>query len=322
MGTYPVYIFAALMAVSEALAQGYPVKPIRLVSSHPVGANGDVAGRLMAPKMGEKLGQPLVFESRTGANGAIAANVVATSAPDGHTLLYVGAGTMVTNQFLVKNLPFDSLRDFTPISQASKATTFLVVTASVPASTVKELIEYAKRNPGKLSFGSTGIGSPFHLMGETFKSAAGVDIVHVPYSGGNSALAQNDLITGRLDVYFPSYTAIRQHIGGGKVRLLAAMDTQRYKRLPDVPPLTEAVPAFRPVPSWNGFMGPANLPAAIVYRLHETIVSVLAEPDFVARMDDLGIIIIGNTPEAFARAMRTELETFGEVVKSLGIQPQ
>ncbi|OGA22001.1 MAG: hypothetical protein A3I01_08890 [Betaproteobacteria bacterium RIFCSPLOWO2_02_FULL_65_24] len=315
-------LWSALAFAGMAQAQSYPAKPVRLISSLPPGSNGDVAGRLMTPKMGEHLGQPVVFESRTGANGTIAAGAVATAAPDGYSLLYVGAGTMVSNRFLMKNPPFDSVKDFTPISQASKAVTFLAVNAAVPVSAVKDFIDHVKSHPGKLSYGSTGIGSPFHMMGESLSSAARLDMVHVPYSGRNSANAVNDLLTGRIQVYFPSYTNIRQHIDSGKVRLLAVMDTSRYKRLPDVPALTEFVPAYKPVPSWNGFFGPAGLPQPIVARVHAAILAALDDASIEARLDEVGIRKLGSTPEAFARTLVAEIDGFGETARAIGLQPQ
>ena len=311
--------FAAPFALH---AQDFPVKPIKLISSHPPGSNGDVAGRLMAPKMGEILGQPLVFESRPGANGTIAGSVVATSPPDGYNLLYVGAGTMVSNRFLMKNPPFDSVKDFTPIGIASKSITLLTINASLPPNNAREFLDYAKQNPGKLTYCSTGIGSPFHMMGETLSAAAGLKMVHVPYSGRNSANAQNDLLTGRILVYFPSYTVIRQHIASGKVKVLAVMDSARYRRIPEIPALTEVVPAYKPVPSWNGFAGPAGLPQSIVARVHAAIMATLADPAIDARMDELGIRPVGMGPEAFAKAMIAEIEGFAEIAKAVGLTPE
>ncbi len=314
-------VLAALLAPA-ALSQGYPSKPIKVISGQIVASSGDVSLRLISPRIGERLGQPLVVENRTGASGVIAASTVAGAAPDGYTLLSVGAGTVVTNVFLVKNLPFNSMKDFAPIAQYSRAVTFVTIPASLPPNSLAELIDYARRNPGKLSYGSTGTGSPFHLIGESLKMATGIDIVHVPYSGGNAALAQNDLLTGRLDIYFPSYTNIRQHVSGGKVRLLAVTDSVRFSRLPEVPPVTDAVPNYRHVPSWNGFFGPAALPQPMVARLNAAILATLKEPEIVTRMEDLGLSPIGNSPEAFARAMREEIESFGEFARRLGIQPQ
>lgn len=303
-------------------AQDYPVKPVRLISSQPPGSNGDVAGRLMAPKMGELLGQPVVFESRPGANGTIAGSAVASSPPDGYTILYVGAGTMVSNRFLMKNPPFDSVKDLSPISLATRSITLLTINASLPPNSARELIDYLKKNPGKVTYGSTGIGSPFHMMGETLAAAAGLSMVHVPYSGRNSANAQNDLLTGRILLYFPSYTVIRPHLASGKVKVLAVMDTARYRRLPDTPALTEIVPAYKPVPSWNAFAGPAGLPQAIVARIHASVVATLADAGVEARMDDLGIRSVGMGPEAFGKAMLAEIEDFAVIAKTIGLQPE
>jgi tripartite-type tricarboxylate transporter receptor subunit TctC len=313
---------AALLFSALTAAQDYPVKPIKLVSSQPPGSNGDVAGRLMAPKMGEILGQAVVFESRPGANGTIAGSVVAGSPPDGYNILYVGAGTMVSNRFLMKNPPFDSVKDLTPISLATKSITLLTIHASLPPNSTREFLDYVRKNPGKVTYGSTGIGSPFHMMGETLSSAAGLHMVHVPYSGRNSSNAQNDLLTGRILLYFPSYTVMRPHIASGKVKVLAVMDTARYRRLPDTPALTEIVPTYKPVPSWNGFAGPAGLPQAIVARVHAAIVATLADPGIESRLDELGIRSVGMGPEAFSRAMLAEIDDFAIIAKSIGLQPE
>jgi tripartite-type tricarboxylate transporter receptor subunit TctC len=313
---------ALVVCLAPAGAQDYPLKPIKLISSQPPGSNGDVAGRLMAPKMGEILGQPVVFESRPGANGTIAGSVVVASPPDGYNILYVGAGTMVSNRFLMKNPPFDSVKDLTPISLATKSITLLTIHASLPPNTTRELLDYVRKNPGKVTYGSTGIGSPFHMMGETLSSAAGLNMVHVPYSGRNSSNAQNDLLTGRIQLYFPSYTVMRPHIASGKVKVLAVMDTARYRRLPDLPALTEIVPAYKPVPSWNGFAGPAGLPQPIVARLHAAIVATLGDPGIEARLDELGIRSVGMGPEAFSKAMLAEIDDFAIIAKTIGLQPE
>lgn len=315
--------FAACLLVPFASpAQEYPAKPVKLISSQPPGSNGDVAGRLMAPKMGELLGQPVVFESRPGANGTIAGSAVASSPPDGYTILYVGAGTMVSNRFLMKNPPFDSVKDLAPISLATRSITLLTINASLPPNSARELIDFVKKNPGKVTYGSTGIGSPFHMMGETLGAAAGLSMVHVPYSGRNSANAQNDLLTGRILLYFPSYTVIRPHLASGKVKVLAVMDTARYRRLPDTPALTEIVPAYKPVPSWNAFAGPAGLPQTVVARIHASVVATLADAGIEARMDELGIRSVGMGPEAFGKAMLAEIEDFAVIAKTIGLQPE
>jgi tripartite-type tricarboxylate transporter receptor subunit TctC len=311
-----------LLIPSLALAQDFPAKPVRLISSLPPGSNGDVAGRMMTQKMGESIGQPVVFESRPGANGTIAGQAAAISPPDGHNILYVGAGTMVSNRFLMKDPPFDSVKDFTPISLATKSITLLTVNAGVPANSAAELFEYIKKNPGKLTYGSTGVGSPFHMMGATLSAAANLDMVHVPYSGRNSANAQNDLLTGRIHVYFPSYTVIRTHVASGKVRLLAVMDTSRYPRLKDLPPITDFVPSYRPVPSWNGFFGPAALPRPIVTKVHAAIMAALQDSGNESRMDEIGIRVVGSTPEQFARSMAAEIEWFAGEAKKLGLKPE
>jgi tripartite-type tricarboxylate transporter receptor subunit TctC len=263
-----------------------------------------------------------VVETKGGAGGSIAANTVAKSAPDGYTVLSIGAGGIVSRQFLVKNVPYDALKDFTPIGQFAKAVTFLVVHDSVPATTLRELIEVAKREPGKLTYGSTGVGSPFHIMGESIKLATGINIRHVPYNAGQSALAQNDLLAGTIKMYFPSYTVLRQFVDSGKIRVLAVTDAQRYKRQPNVPTVSEIVPGFRKAPSWNGLLGPAGLPQPILKRLSSAMNTALDVDEIEQKMDAFGLQPVGNSPEEFAKALKEEIHDFGEMAKKLGLQAQ
>jgi tripartite-type tricarboxylate transporter receptor subunit TctC len=323
-----VKLFSAAVAAclcsyaGTTLSQAYPVKPIMVKSGHPIGSSGETALRLITPKMAELLGQPLVVETKGGAGGSIAANTVAKSAPDGYTVLSIGAGGIVSRQFLVKNVPYDALKDFTPIGQFAKAVTFLVVHDSVPATTLRELIEVAKREPGKLTYGSTGVGSPFHIMGESIKLATGINIRHVPYNAGQSALAQNDLLAGTIKMYFPSYTVLRQFVDSGKIRVLAVTDAQRYKRQPNVPTVSEIVPGFRKAPSWNGLLGPAGLPQPILKRLSSAMNTALDVDEIEQKMDAFGLQPVGNSPEEFAKALKEEIHDFGEMAKKLGLQAQ
>lgn len=313
---------AAVVVPFFVSAQNYPVKPIRIISSIPLGGSGDIAMRMAAAKMSESLGRTVVVETNGAGGGMVAARMVAKSPADGYTLFHSSSGPLAGSVFLSKDPGYDPIRDFTPISLVSYAPSLLVVNASVPAGTVKELVDYARRNPGKLSYASNGVGSYFHLTGETFKNAAGIDILHVPYTGGNMSLPLNDLLSGRIDVFFPTVTLAGAHLGGGKMKPLAVLGESRLKRLPDLPAIAEAFPAFKPVPSWFALVGPLALPQAIVARLHGEIVKALADSQLSTRMSDLGMLPVGSTPEALTTVMRQTMDLTGKAVKELGIQPQ
>jgi tripartite-type tricarboxylate transporter receptor subunit TctC len=303
-------------------AQGWPTRPIVIQSGHPSGSSGETALRLIQPKMSEILGQPFVMEVRGGASGSLAAHAVAKAQPDGYSILSIGAGGMVSRQFMVKNVPYDAVKDFAPIGQFAKAITFMTVHVSVPANNVKELIELAKKYPGKYTYGSTGIGSPFHIMAESLKLATGINIRHVPYSQGQSALQQNDLLSGTINIYFPSYSVLRQFIDSGKVRVLAVTENKRYKGRPDVPTISETVPSFRKAPSWNAMFGPRALPQPLVKRFSDAMIKALDDPEVEKRMEAAGLMPVGNTPEEFAKELREEIEDFGKIAKALGLTPK
>ena len=312
----------ALAFSGVALAQGYPNKPIRAISSIPLGSSGDVALRLVTAKMTQSMGQSIVVETSTAAGGTVAAKAMSKGVPDGYAFLYASSGSMVGAQFLNKDIGYDPVKDFTPLTQVVEAGSLLAVNAELPIRTLQELIDYAKKNPGKLSYGSNGIGSNFHLQGEAFKLTAGIDLLHVPYSGGNMAIPINDLMTGRLDVHFPSYSLIGPHLSTGKVRLLAVMGARPVKKLPDLPLVKDVVPTFRPLPAWFGTFGPPGLPQPITARLQGEMAKAVTEPDVSAKLIDIGITPWGSTPEQFAVALKSDMELMGQLVTRLGIKPQ
>ncbi len=312
---------AALLAALSlcATAQTYPTKPIRLVVPYPPGGI-DVFARVMLPKASEALGQPIVIENRAGANGVIGSENIAHSAPDGYSLLFVTAGSIVTGAALTKVQPFDVAKDFTPVINLLDPLQILTVHPSLPVRSVQELIDYAKRNPGKLSYGSSGIGSVFHLNGEQFKKLAGVDIVHVPYKG--TAPLVTELLTGRIEVGLPAVNNVKEYLGSGKLRVLAVLDSQRYAGLPGVPILADAVPGFRKVPTWTAIFGPPGLPRAIVDRVNGAFQRALQAPEVRKFIEDQGAVIRGGTPEELAATIRSDLDFTVNLVKNLGIQPE
>jgi tripartite-type tricarboxylate transporter receptor subunit TctC len=312
---------AAFAAASSAHAQAYPAKPIRLSVPFVAGGIGvDYVARLLSPKIAEALGQPVVIENRPGANGMIGSEMVARAAPDGYTLLFTTPSTHITSVFLMKKLPFDPVKDFTPITATVEPATCIVVHTSVPARSVKELVEYAKRNPGKLSYGSPGIGSVYHLTAELFKQAADVDILHVPYKGAPQAVS--DAAAGQIQVSFTTVANAMPHVRGGNLRILAVLEGSRYASLPDVPTVGETVPGFEKPASWFAFFGPAALPQPILGRLHGEIIKAMNAPDVKAKFDEAAFAVIGNTPAEFAAMLKRNFEVYGRAAKAAGVKPE
>ena len=316
----PAFIAAACLAAPLwANAQAYPVKPIRMVVPYPPGGI-DPYARVMMPAMNEMLGQQIVLENRPGANGVIGSDIVAKSAPDGYTILFATSSTLVGGIFLIKDVPFDPVKDLTPISNMFEPQQVLAAPASFPPNTVKELVDYAKRNPGKISYGSSGIGSVFHLNGELLKIVADIDMVHVPYKG-TGPLA-TELLAGRVDMAFPALSNVRGFLSSGKVKLLAVPEGKRIAQLPDVPTVAETIPGFQKVPSWIAMFGPAGMPAPVVNRLHAAIVRGLGTPESRKYHEENGSLIMATGPEQLTAALKGDLERVGKLIKRLDIKPE
>ena len=311
---------ATLVGSAPTTAQNWPSRPITIVVPFPRGPAVDLVARQVAAKMAGPLGQAVVVENRTGANGTIGSNGVARAAPDGYTLLAATVGTHVTALHLIKNLPYDPIKDFTPIIAAVEPVTCLAVTASLPVNSVPELIAYAKAHPDELSFGSSGVGSVFHLMGELFNETAGVKIKHVPYRGVAPAL--QDVIGGHIPMVFISVSNAEPAAKAGQVKILAVLEPTRYSKMPDVPSISEIIPAFRKPSSWFGFFGPPGLPAPIVNRLNAEMSKALTDPDVVKNLDANAFAVIGGTPQQFADLLKDGIQRYGTLIKAAGVQPE
>ncbi len=312
-------VIAAVAAVLfECYSQSYPTKPIRLIVASPPGGNSDLLTRLVAQSVGNALGQPMVVENRAGADGIIGTEFVARSAPDGYTLLLGNSSTIVSNIFFHKSLPYDPVKDFTPITGGVEAVKCIAVGASVPVDSIKELVDYAKRNPGKLTYGSSGSGGSYYLIGEAFKAITGTNIVHVPYKGLTPAMT--DVVGGQIAAAFTSVTVALPHARSGRVKILAVVQNKRYAGLPDIPTLSELVPGFRAIGTWNGFFGRAGMPVPAVMRLNAEIIKAMNSPDVISKMD--AAEFLGGTPEQFATYVRGQFEIYANIVKLLGIEPQ
>jgi tripartite-type tricarboxylate transporter receptor subunit TctC len=280
----------------------------------------DPVARLIAPGMSAALGQPVVVDNRPGANGIIGSEQVMRAPADGHTIIFTTSSTMVGAVFLTRNLPFDPVRDFTPISNVYSGVHSLVAHGGAPFNNVRELVAYAKQNPGKLSYSSSGMGSVFHMNGESFKLAAGIDMLHVPVKG--IAPAVTEVVAQRIDVGFPGLSNVRQFLGSGKVKVLAVLDPRRYARMPDVPSIAEFYPGFRKAPTWIAMFGPANMPRGVVMRLNGEIAKALAAPEAQKFMEDNYSYVTAGPPEELAAQLKADLDLTGAIVARLGLKPE
>ena len=325
--TCPVRVFLAvlvmaLVAASRAvLSQGYPIKPIRVASNASAGSPGDVAIRLMAVKMSGAMGQPVVVEIRPGAGGAIAASDVIRSDADGYSILYT-TGILIVSKFLMKTMPVDVLRDFVPISLVATVNLYLIVHESVPAKSIQELVTYAKRNPGKLSYATNGVGSGLHLFGVSFSQSTGTELFHVPYGSGNNALRLNDFLEGRVSIVFAPYDFIKPNLAGGKIRVLAITDDKRTKHMPDIPAITESFPTYMLTPGFFGLLGRAGLPQPILARLEGEAQKALLDPNVVSKLDAIGVDSVGSSAQSFGSVLRNQVEVIGSLIKAAGLTPQ
>jgi tripartite-type tricarboxylate transporter receptor subunit TctC len=303
----------------ESFAQTYPVKPIRVVVPNPAGGI-DAYARVFQPKFVEIIGQQMLLENRPGASGAIGGENIARSAPDGYSLLFATSGVMVTGPFLAAKLPYDTVKDFAPISNLLEPVEVLAIHAALPFKTVRDLIDFAKANPGKLTFGSSGMGSVPHFDGELVKGAAGIDMLHVPYKG--IAQIVPELLAGRIDVAYPGMGSIAPHLASGKIRVLAVLAPTRFARAPEIPSINDTLPTFRPAPLWFGMFAPAATPRPIVQRLHSAFVAALNAPEVRANYESSGFRVIGSTPEELSARMKADSELTAGLVKAIGLKPE
>ncbi len=301
-----------------AAAQSYPSRAVRVVVGFPPGGGTDIMARVLSPRLSEYLGQPFVVENRPGATTNIASDLVAKSAPDGHTLLFT-TSALAINMSLYKNLPFDALRDFAPISVFAESPNLLVAHSSAGAS-VKELLAQAKAKPGSMNYSSAGSGTSQHLAGELFKARSGASIAHSPYKGTAASLTA--VIAGEVHFSFANVPAILGHVRSGRLRALAVAAPRRSDLMPDVPTMEEAGVAGVEVPVWYALLGPAALPREIVRTLNEATVRAARSPDLRQKLVEQGADPVGNTPEEFAKLLKEEVAKWAEVVKISGAKAE
>ena len=281
---------------------------------------GEPLVRIMGQKMAESLGQPILVEVQAGAGGAIAAETVARAAPDGYTVLHPSSGSLIYRVYLAKNISYDPVRDFTPIALVAEAVLVVATGSTVPMRSFDEVVQYARSNPGKLFYGTSGVGTVHHLSAELLGELTGINWVHVPYK--DSARLTTDLISGQVPIAFGIYGTYAQHLASGKIRLLAINNGSRYPRSPEVPTLSEQVRGYEPPATWNSFFGPAGLPRPIVQRLHAEAIKAIEHPDVRAKLDGLGFVARSGSPEELAQVLKRGLEQAAYVVKMAGIKPE
>jgi len=310
---------AALTVVAGAAgaADAFPSRPIRMLVPYGVGGNADIMARIVGQQLTRNLGQQVLVDNRPGANGIIGGELVAKAAPDGHTLLFI-ANSFATNGVLSKKLPYDILRDFVPLSRVGSTPLIIVVSPGLPVSTTEEFIGFARAKPGQLNYGSSGNGSPANLAGALLEHMARIKLVHVPYKG--TAQATNDLLSGQVQIGFPSMTSVMPHVRAGRAKAIAITSLQRSALAPDIPTVAETgVPGYE-ASIWNGILAPAGVPAPLVQRLNAEIQRALAAPETRERFVALGADIGGSTAPEFRAYIEAEIKKWSRVLRDAGIQ--
>jgi tripartite-type tricarboxylate transporter receptor subunit TctC len=312
-----IAIVFSLLLQAAAWAQGYPAKPIRMIVAFAPGGIADFAARSVSQRLTTALGVPVVVENRPGAGGITGAEVVARSAPDGYTLLVTSISHTI-NPSVRKNLPFDAMRDFVPVTLITDAPNFLVVHPSLPARSVKELVALARARPGQISYASSGTGTSTHLSGELLKAMARIDVVHVPYKGGGPAVV--DLIGGHVQMMFSTLPSVLQHVRAGKLRGLAVTGGRRFPAASEFPTMIESgIPGYE-VSGWSGLFAPAGTPREAVNRLATEIAKILRAPDLKERFFVQGAEPVGNAPDVFAAFVASEIARWRKVVDFSGVR--
>ncbi len=310
-------ILCGCFSAAVAHAQAWPSRPIRIVVPYAPGGTTDIVGRQMGQKMSEALGQPVLIENRTGGNTDIGADAVAKSAPDGYTLLFTNDATFVLNPVLFPALSYSVNRDFAPVATVTYVALGLVVSASTPVNSLKELIAYIQARKGQLGYASFGAGSQPHIMGEMFKKLSNTDLIHVPYKGAGPAVT--DVLGGQVLMTFPAFPTIQGHLKSGKLKVLAVSGNKRVPLAPEVPTFTEAGFKDMDIGAWYAFLAPAATPKDVIRRLNATVNTILRDRDFIEKnMTSQGMVPMATTPEQFAAFMTSETERMTGIVRQSG----
>jgi tripartite-type tricarboxylate transporter receptor subunit TctC len=316
-------LFAAIVglaatASTAARAQAYPTKPVRTIMT--VAGGADIVARLVAQGLTEALGQPVVVEQQSGAGGAVGADMITRSAPDGYNIMLAAAANVVGRQFLVKNTSYDAVKSFTPIGKVADTVLIIITHPSQPFASMKDVVEFAKKNPGKISYGTSGVGTNHHLSAEVIRLMTGIDWVHVPYKGGPPVVT--DTMTGLIQIGFSILATAQPFINSGKVKVIAVNNATRASMLPNIATVSEQLPGYDVPAGWMGYLGPAGMPQPIVHRLNTEIVRIMNTPEVKSKAEQIGFIASTNTPEQFADMIKRDLVSMEKVVKAAGIQPE
>ena len=309
----------ALALAGPSVAQEFPARPVKLVVPYAAGGAPDVLARLVGQRLSEGLGQQFVVENRAGAGGIAASELVAKSAPDGHTLLVPDVPQLAINPYLFTKLPYDPVKDFAPVGIIAMTPMFIVVAPSMNVDSLAALVALARSKPGQLSYGSAGIGSLHHIAMESLKVAAGIDLIHVPYKGTGQSVPA--FIAGDVAVLVSTLAAVEPFVRAGKARLLAGTPSARTPRTPDIPAVAESYPGFH-FAGEIGVVAPTGTPPAVIAKLSGEIQKAMRHPDVVRRLGELGAIAVGSTPEAYADSIRRSLDVFAKAVKASGLKPE
>ncbi|MES2511275.1 MAG: tripartite tricarboxylate transporter substrate binding protein [Pseudomonadota bacterium] len=310
----------ALLAMAQpVLAQSpaWPQRPIKLIVPFAAGGNTDGIARVTAERISQSLGQPVIVENKAGANGAIAADFVAQSPPDGYTLFMAAMPVLAILPTITKT-KFDPLRDFVPVSNVGSNPFVMAISSSVPAKNIREFVAYAKKNDGKLNYASGGSGSVSHLSPALFAKRAGINMIHISYKGGGPAVA--DLLGGQVQMYFGNLSELAPHADGGKIRIIGVSSLERARQIPDVPTIAESGYAGFKTVTWNGIVAPAGTPPAIINRIASAVQSAVAKPEMRARLWQLGVDPIGDTPAQFSQTLKADIVTWAEAAKASNLK--
>jgi tripartite-type tricarboxylate transporter receptor subunit TctC len=316
---YGIALLAAVLVAAPASAQSYPTRPIRMLVPFAAGGTVDIVARLLGAKLAEELGQPIIVENRGGAGGTIAAALLAKSPGDGYTLMTMHQG-LAFNAALYSNLPYDTLRDLVPIAYVGATPNVLVVTDALPVKTLPEFLAYARANPGRIAYGSGGIGSAGHLSVELLQSLTGAKLTHVPYKGSGPAIA--DLISGQIQAMLLTMPAVMPYVKGGKVRAIATSGTRRSPALPELPTLAEAGVAGYEYTPWYGAFGPATMPKELVARLNQAVNKTLADADMRDKLAQQGLEVRAMTSGELADIVRSDVVRWGKIIRDVGVRAE
>jgi len=310
--------FVGFCFATSAFSQAYPTKPVRAIMT--IAGGADVVARLVAQGLAESMGQPFIVDAQAGAGGAVGADMVARAPGDGYTIMLAAAANIVGRQYLVKNQTYDAIKSFSPIAKIADTVLVIITPANSPFNSMKDVVEYAKKNPNKISYGTSGIGTNHHLSAEVIRLMTGIDWVHVPYKGGPPVVT--DTMTGQIQVGFSILATVSPFLKSGKLKIIAVNNASRYPLIPEISTVGEQLPGYEVPPGWMGYLGPAGMPAPLVHRLNGEIVRIMSSADVKSKAANIGFVSSTSSAEEFAALIKSNLAVMGKLVKAAGIEPE